>query len=142
MAVKTNKTDRLQVRLTPEQKEELKRLAAAEGRSMSDYVEMLIDHAIAEDFRMYEKAKAEVMEKCPDISDIERELLIHEQVALRKAARNRLDGLLIYRRNRMAQHNPPEVSRALQYSEGDMMKRMLEDIGTDGIVLTLDKREG
>jgi len=37
-----NKTDRLQVRITPELKEKLQALADAENRSISNYVENLI----------------------------------------------------------------------------------------------------
>lgn len=40
------KTERLQIRIDPEQKERLKELAAAENRSMSNYVEMLVQKAI------------------------------------------------------------------------------------------------
>ena len=36
------KTERLQVRLTPELKQQLQRLAEAEGRTVSNYVEQLI----------------------------------------------------------------------------------------------------
>ena len=36
------KTDRLQIRISPELKQQLQRLAEAEGRTVSNYVEMLI----------------------------------------------------------------------------------------------------
>ena len=42
------KTERLQIRITPEMKERLQELAAAENRSMSNYVEMLVQQAIKE----------------------------------------------------------------------------------------------
>ena len=37
-----NKTDRLQIRITPELKEKLQALADAENRSISNYIENLI----------------------------------------------------------------------------------------------------
>ena len=40
------KTERLQIRITPEMKAELQRLAEADGRTVSNYVEMLIKVAI------------------------------------------------------------------------------------------------
>lgn len=40
------KTDRLQIRITPELKAKLQQLAEAEGRSVSNYVEQLIKKAI------------------------------------------------------------------------------------------------
>ena len=40
------KTERLQVRLTPELKQQLQRLAEAEGRTVSNYVEQLIKREI------------------------------------------------------------------------------------------------
>ena len=85
------KTERLQVRITPELKEDLKKLAAAEGSTMSDYINNLIYHAVAEEIRMYAKVEAEVNEKCPDLGEAEKAFLIHEQMVTRKAIRNRLD---------------------------------------------------
>lgn len=40
------KTDRLQIRITPELKQQLQTLAAAEGRTVSNYVEQLIKAAL------------------------------------------------------------------------------------------------
>lgn len=40
------KTDRLQIRITPELKVKIQQLAEAEGRSVSNYVEQLIKKAI------------------------------------------------------------------------------------------------
>lgn len=40
------KTDRLQIRITPELKAKLQQLAEAEGRSVSNYVEQLIKKAV------------------------------------------------------------------------------------------------
>ena len=40
------KTDRLQIRITPELKEQLQRLAEADGRTVSNYVEQLIKAAL------------------------------------------------------------------------------------------------
>lgn len=40
------KSERLQVRLTPELKQQLQRLAEAEGRTVSNYVEQLIKREI------------------------------------------------------------------------------------------------
>lgn len=37
-----NKTERLQIRITPELKEQLQRLADRDGRTVSNYVEQLI----------------------------------------------------------------------------------------------------
>lgn len=42
------KTERLQIRITPEMKERLQELAAAENRSVSNYIEMLVQKAIKE----------------------------------------------------------------------------------------------
>lgn len=42
------KTERLQIRITPEMKEQLAVLAAAENRSVSNYVEMLVLKAMQE----------------------------------------------------------------------------------------------
>lgn len=39
------KTERLQIRITPELKAQLQRLAEADGRTLSNYVEMLIKAA-------------------------------------------------------------------------------------------------
>lgn len=41
-----NKTERLQVRITPELKAKLQQLAEAEGRTVSNYVELLIKKAV------------------------------------------------------------------------------------------------
>lgn len=43
-----NKTERLQIRITPELKEQLQRLAEADGRTISNYIEWLIRAAIKE----------------------------------------------------------------------------------------------
>lgn len=43
---KPTKTERLQVRMTPELKAKLQQLAEAEGRTVSNYVELLIKKAI------------------------------------------------------------------------------------------------
>ena len=40
------KTERLQIRITPEMKEQLAVLAAAENRSVSNYIEVLVQQAI------------------------------------------------------------------------------------------------
>lgn len=40
------KTERLQIRITPELKEKLQELAAADGRSVSNYIETLIKQEI------------------------------------------------------------------------------------------------
>ena len=40
------KTDRLQIRITPELKQQLQTLAEAEGRTVSNYVEQLIKAAL------------------------------------------------------------------------------------------------
>lgn len=40
------KTDRLQIRITPEMKTQLQALAEAEGRTVSNYVEQLIKSAL------------------------------------------------------------------------------------------------
>ena len=40
------KTERLQIRITPELKEQLQRLAEADGRTVSNYVEQLIKAAL------------------------------------------------------------------------------------------------
>lgn len=40
------KTERLQVRITPELKAKLQQLAEAEGRTVSNYVELLIKKAV------------------------------------------------------------------------------------------------
>lgn len=42
------KTERLELRLTPEQKQQLQALAAAEGRSVSNYIEAIITAKIRE----------------------------------------------------------------------------------------------
>ena len=42
------KTERLQIRITPELKEQLQQLADADGRTVSNYIEMLIKNAISE----------------------------------------------------------------------------------------------
>lgn len=42
----TNKSERLQIRITPELKEQLQRLAEADGRTVSNYVEQLIKAAL------------------------------------------------------------------------------------------------
>ena len=41
-----NKTERLQIRITPELKEQLQQLAEADGRTVSNYVELLIKKAV------------------------------------------------------------------------------------------------
>jgi predicted DNA-binding protein len=41
-----NKTERLQIRITPELKQQLQRLAEADGRTISNYVEQLIRAAV------------------------------------------------------------------------------------------------
>lgn len=40
------KTERLQIRISPELKEQLQRLADADGRTVSNYVEQLIKAAL------------------------------------------------------------------------------------------------
>lgn len=97
------KTERLNIRITPELKEDLKKLAAAEGSTMSDYINNLIFHAVAEEIRMYAKVEAEVNEKCPDLDKFEKEFLIHEQIATRKAIKSRMDGLQHFKRRMKAQ---------------------------------------
>ena len=42
----TTKSERLQIRITPELKAELQRLAEADGRTVSNYVEQLIKSAV------------------------------------------------------------------------------------------------
>lgn len=42
------KTERLQIRISPELKERLQQLADADGRTVSNYIEMLIKNAILE----------------------------------------------------------------------------------------------
>lgn len=42
------KTERLQIRITPELKEQLQQLADDDGRTVSNYIEMLIKNAILE----------------------------------------------------------------------------------------------
>ena len=42
----TTKTERLQIRITPELKAELQRLAEADGRTVSNFVEQLIKAAV------------------------------------------------------------------------------------------------
>ena len=41
-----NKTERLQIRITPELKQQLLELAQADGRTISNYVEQLIKAAL------------------------------------------------------------------------------------------------
>ena len=41
-----NKTERLQIRITPELKQQLQELAQADGRTISNYVEQLIKTAV------------------------------------------------------------------------------------------------
>lgn len=41
-----NKTERLQIRITPELKAQLQQLAEADGRTVSNYIEQLIKQAI------------------------------------------------------------------------------------------------
>lgn len=41
------KTERLQIRITPEMKERLQELAAAENRTVSNYIENLIKRELA-----------------------------------------------------------------------------------------------
>ena len=43
-----SKTERLQIRITPEMKERLQKLAAAENRTVSNYIDNLIKKAIKE----------------------------------------------------------------------------------------------
>lgn len=43
-----SKTERLQIRISPELKQQLQRLADAEGRTVSNYIEQLIKAALAE----------------------------------------------------------------------------------------------
>lgn len=40
------KTERLYIRITPEMKEALQEIAAADGRSLSNYIENLLRHEI------------------------------------------------------------------------------------------------
>lgn len=40
------KTERLQIRITPELKQQLQQLAEAEGRTVSNYIEYLIKSAV------------------------------------------------------------------------------------------------
>ncbi len=96
------KTERLQARITPELKEDLRKLAAAEGCSMSDYVENLIFHAVAEEIRIHAKIEAEVNEKYPELDEFEKEFLVHDQIMARKAVQSRMDGLQ-YLKRRMKQ---------------------------------------
>ena len=42
------KTDRLQIRISPELKQQLQRLADADGRTVSNYIEQLIRAALEE----------------------------------------------------------------------------------------------
>ena len=42
------KTERLQIRITPEMKEQLQELAAAENRTVSNYIECLVSKALQE----------------------------------------------------------------------------------------------
>lgn len=42
------KSERLQIRIAPELKEQLQQLADADGRTVSNYIEMLIKNAISE----------------------------------------------------------------------------------------------
>ena len=44
--ISMTKTERLQIRISPELKQQLQRLAEAEGRTVSNYVEMLIRREI------------------------------------------------------------------------------------------------
>lgn len=44
--MKMTKTERLQIRLTPEIKEALQRLAEADNRTMSNYIELLVRREI------------------------------------------------------------------------------------------------
>lgn len=48
---KMNKTDRIQIRVTPEQKEKLQELAEADGRNVSNYVLMLVQRQIEQQGR-------------------------------------------------------------------------------------------
>ena len=41
-----NKTERLQIRVTPEMKKKLQEAAEAEGRTLSNYVEQLVKKAL------------------------------------------------------------------------------------------------
>jgi predicted DNA-binding protein len=41
-----NKTERLQIRISPELTEQLQQVADADGRTVSNYVEMLIKKAV------------------------------------------------------------------------------------------------
>lgn len=41
-----HKTERLQIRISPELKAELHRLATADGRTISNYIEQLIKNAV------------------------------------------------------------------------------------------------
>lgn len=42
------KSERLQIRISPELKEQLQRLADADGRTVSNYIEQLIKAALAD----------------------------------------------------------------------------------------------
>jgi predicted DNA-binding protein len=46
MAVIMAKTERLQIRISPDMKSELQKLAEADGRTVSNYIEQLIKNAI------------------------------------------------------------------------------------------------
>jgi predicted DNA-binding protein len=46
MAVIMAKTERLQIRISPDMKSELQKLAKADGRTVSNYIEQLIKNAI------------------------------------------------------------------------------------------------
>ena len=93
-----NKTERLQIRIAANLKEDVKQLAMSEGETISSYIEMLIVHACAEDARIRRKVEADIKKDFPDISEEERLLLINEQLRVRKAMMRKLDGLEITKR--------------------------------------------
>ena len=116
------KTERLQVRITPDLKEDLKKLAAAEGSTMSDYINNLIFHAVAEEIRMYSKIEAEVNEKCPDLDEAEKAFVIHEQMMTRKAVRNRMDRLQHMKRE-MKEKNPTSYACYMRVATKEQLER-------------------
>lgn len=93
-----NKTERLQIRVDANLKEDLKQLAASEGQTISSFIESLIIHAYAEDAMIRRKVESDIKKEFPDIGDAERMLMISEQVLVRKAMIRKLDGLEITKR--------------------------------------------
>ncbi len=55
------KTERIGIRITPELKQELERLASAENRTFSNYVEtLLIDHVGKGRMKFYDSDREEI----------------------------------------------------------------------------------